>query len=137
MLAAFPDAGGKKGATKEPLSPHELAARLAYFLWDTTPDDELLQLAGAGTLNENAVLAAQLERLLKSPRTEKFCRSFVSQWLGLGVVEHIQVPFCDVKNTMDSRWVAEQRDRAIKRSLADEPVRFFSICSRRTCRCAR
>ncbi|GDY20984.1 hypothetical protein LBMAG56_23300 [Verrucomicrobiota bacterium] len=115
----------KKGATKEPLSPHELAARLAYFLWDTTPDDELLQLAGAGTLNENAVLAAQLERLLKSPRTEKFCRSFVSQWLGLGVVEHIQVPFCDVKNTMDSRWVAEQRDRAIKRSLADEPVRFF------------
>ena len=115
----------KKSAHKAPLSPHELATRLAYFLWDTTPDDELLGLAGTGKFNDDAVLAGQIERLLKSPRAEKFCRSFVTQWLGLGVIEHIQVPFCEVTNTMDSRWVAEHRDRAIKRSLAEEPVRFF------------
>ena len=115
----------KKGANKEPLSPYELATRLAYFLWDTTPDDELLQVAGTGKLGEAAVLAGQIERLLKSPRAEKFCRSFISQWLGLGAIEHIQVSFCDLRRMMDSRLVSEHRDRAIKQSLAEEPVRFF------------
>ncbi len=38
------------------LDNYELATRLSYFLWNSTPDDELLNLAKAGTLKNADVL---------------------------------------------------------------------------------
>ena len=47
------------------LTPHELATRLSYFLWSTTPDAELINLADSGELSKPAVLQAQVQRLLQ------------------------------------------------------------------------
>ena len=64
------------------LSDHELATRLSYFLWGSMPDAELALLARAGQLQDEVVLAAQVDRLLDDPRSTFFARTFMGQWLG-------------------------------------------------------
>ena len=65
-----------------PLSQFELATRLSYFLWSTTPDRTLTGLAEQGKLSQPAVLSAQVERMLDDPRSRAFLNSFMGQWLG-------------------------------------------------------
>jgi hypothetical protein len=65
-----------------PIGQHELATRLSYFLWASTPDEELLRLADEGKLQDAKVLAAQVDRMLDDPRSRAFANSFVGQWLG-------------------------------------------------------
>ncbi|MCB1227612.1 MAG: DUF1592 domain-containing protein [Verrucomicrobiales bacterium] len=71
----------KKAEAK--LGPHDLAARLSYFLWSTTPDEPLRAAADDGSLLRPEVLQAQLERLLKDPRSEAFYAGFLDSWLNL------------------------------------------------------
>ena len=65
-----------------PIGQYELAARLSYFLWSSPPDDALLRLAEQGRLQDPAVLTAQVDRMLDSPRSRAFSESFIGQWLG-------------------------------------------------------
>ncbi len=66
----------------QPLSDHELAVRLSYFLWGSMPDPELKALADAGRLQDDDVLVQQTDRLLDHPRARFFARTFIGQWLG-------------------------------------------------------
>ncbi len=61
------------------LDDHALASRLSYFLWRSLPDDELLARAGDGSLSDAEVFAAQVERLLDDPRSERFVLDFAGQ----------------------------------------------------------
>jgi len=75
-------------ATAKPGVPYaisdlELASRLSFFLWSTGPDSELLNLASQGRLRQPGVLAAQVRRLLKDPRSEALSANFAGQWLNL------------------------------------------------------
>lgn len=70
-----------------PLDDHQLASRLSYLLWATMPDAELSALADRGKLHEPAVLKAQVNRLLKDPRSRALFDGFGAQWLGLGNLE--------------------------------------------------
>ena len=65
------------------LDDHALAARLAYFLWNSPPDAQLRTLAAAGTLHEPKVLREQTERLLADPRSSRFVDTFTDYWLDL------------------------------------------------------
>jgi hypothetical protein len=47
---------------------YEMATRLSFALWNTIPDEELLAAAEAGELTEDEGLAAQVDRLMASPR---------------------------------------------------------------------
>lgn len=60
------------------LTSVSMASRLSYFLWNTTPDDELIAAGENGDLTDTGRLAAQVERLLASPRLEDGLRSFFS-----------------------------------------------------------
>jgi hypothetical protein len=64
-----------------PLTDFELAARLSYFLWSSTPDDELLRVAEAGELRNPAVLEAQARRMLRSRKAKELAENFALQWL--------------------------------------------------------
>jgi hypothetical protein len=55
----------------------ELATRLSYFLWNTTPDDALLDAAGSRQLATG--LAAQAQRLLASPRASAGMQTFFAE----------------------------------------------------------
>jgi Protein of unknown function (DUF1592)/Protein of unknown function (DUF1588)/Protein of unknown function (DUF1595)/Protein of unknown function (DUF1587)/Protein of unknown function (DUF1585) len=64
------------------LGDYELATRLSYLLWDTTPDAELLALADAGQLRDPEQLRAQAERLLadharSGPALDRFFREWM------------------------------------------------------------
>jgi Protein of unknown function (DUF1592)/Protein of unknown function (DUF1588)/Protein of unknown function (DUF1595)/Protein of unknown function (DUF1585) len=59
----------------------ELASRMSFFLWRSTPDRELLALAERDALEEN--LEAQVKRMLRDPRAQEFARDFVGSWLSL------------------------------------------------------
>jgi mono/diheme cytochrome c family protein len=67
----------------ERVSDLELASRLSFFLWSSIPDDELLTLAERGRLAEPAVLQAQVERMLRDPKSRALVDSFAAQWLRL------------------------------------------------------
>lgn len=75
---ADPEAGSVRA-----LDDYELAARLAYFLWASTPDDALLADARAGRLQNPSVLAAQTRRMLRDPRARELSEAFATQWLRL------------------------------------------------------
>src|SRR5206468_1421452 len=47
----------------------ELASRLSFFLWSSTPDDELLNLGVAGRLHDPRVLEAQVRRMIADARS--------------------------------------------------------------------
>ena len=66
-----------------------LANRLAYFLWNSPPDEELLRLAEEGRLRGE--IAEQADRLLDDPRTERFVRVFAREWLRLDRLESVSV----------------------------------------------
>jgi len=61
----------------------ELATRLSFFLWSSSPDDELLDLAARGQLKQRAVLEQQTMRMLRDPRAEALVANFADQWLQL------------------------------------------------------
>ena len=64
-----------------PISDLELASRLSHFLWSSTPDDELVSVAGEGRLSDPAVLEQQVRRMLADRRAESLATNFAVQWL--------------------------------------------------------
>ncbi len=75
-----------KNATPEtavPASPYAMASRLSFFLWESVPDDTLLQAAGRGELATDAQVLAQATRMLADDRALRVLWSFPRQWLGL------------------------------------------------------
>jgi hypothetical protein len=71
-----PDA---KDASRVVLDDYELATRLSYFLWGTTPDDALLDAAAGRQLASGAGLQTQAQRLLASPRASAGMQTFFSE----------------------------------------------------------
>jgi len=63
-----------------------LASRLALFLWNSIPDDQLLHDATAGRLSDPKVLEAQVRRMLADARAETLVTDFAEQWLQLRIV---------------------------------------------------
>jgi hypothetical protein len=69
------------------LDDRALATRLALFLWNSIPDQELRQLADRGKLHEPDVLRAQTERMLEDPRSRRFVEAFTDYWLDLRKID--------------------------------------------------
>lgn len=65
------------------LTGFELASRLSYFLWDSMPDDALLEAAAAGVLDTPEGLEAEARRMLADPRAPAVIARHVRQWLYL------------------------------------------------------
>jgi hypothetical protein len=63
------------------ISDLELASRLSFFLWSSPPDDELLMLAERSKLKDSAVLAPQVQRMLRDQRSNALLTNFFGQWL--------------------------------------------------------
>src|SRR5262249_19075597 len=75
-------AGLKPGA-KCPISDLELATKLSFFIWNSNPDDELLDAAAKNKLSDPAVLDQQVRRMLADPRSKTLASNFLFQWLDM------------------------------------------------------
>lgn len=98
---------GRKGPPR--IDELTLASRLSFFLWASLPDEELLKLAEKGKLREPQILAAQVKRLLDDPRSKRFTRLFVDQWLGLDRITS----------------VSHLKDTTLRDAMLEEPVALF------------
>jgi len=63
-----------------PLGQRQLASRLSFFLWNSPPDEELMQTK---RLAKPKRLRKQTDRLLNDPRSARFVNSFLDYWLDL------------------------------------------------------
>jgi Protein of unknown function (DUF1588)/Protein of unknown function (DUF1592)/Protein of unknown function (DUF1595)/Protein of unknown function (DUF1585)/Protein of unknown function (DUF1587) len=77
LKAATPETGAIA------LGGYELAARLAFSLWGSVPDEALLAAAGEGRLATPADVEREARRLLADPRAHDLVRDFSEQWLYL------------------------------------------------------
>lgn len=60
---------------------YALASRLSYFLWDTSPDEELLQAAEKGELRTGDGIDKQARRMLRDERAKPALDEFLAQWI--------------------------------------------------------
>jgi hypothetical protein len=102
-------------AVAHPLSDHELASRLSYFLWSSTPDEALMSAAKAGKLSDPSELRAQVDRMLKDPRSDALTKNFAGQWLLLGGLSEHQTDATKFPTV----------DAALRESMREESSRFF------------
>ncbi len=82
--------GSAAAEGSQPISDHELASRLSYFLWSSMPDDELMRLADEHALRRPGVLEGQIRRMLKDPKSHALVENFGGQWLELRKLESVK-----------------------------------------------
>ena len=101
------------GKTDYALSDYEMASRLSYFLWASLPDARLLSLAKAKKLHDNAVLAGEVARMLKSPKAASFADGFAGQWL------HVRDLYTTVSPDPNKfkEWTPAVRDAAYQETI--------------------
>jgi len=97
----LPEIGQETETAGIKLTSHEVAARLAFFLWGSVPDDILNAAADAGTLTTKEQIFAQAQRMIQdraktAPVAAAFHRAYAdirpgSHWAT--VVEHDPVLF--------------------------------------------
>jgi len=93
---------------------YEMASRLSYFLWGTSPDDVLLAAAQTGHLLSETDIAAQAKRMIADPRARQSVANFHAQWLQLDAI--------DTANK--SSEVFPEFDDHVRRSLKRETELF-------------
>lgn len=105
---------------------YALAARLSYFLWSSTPDDELLKLAADGSLGKRDVLRTQTERMLNDPKSRRFVENFTGQWLKL---RDINSTMPDGQLYPDDAWESDIKSYTVD-SMLEETRQFFTAMVR-------
>jgi mono/diheme cytochrome c family protein len=99
---------------RERLTDWELASRLSYFLWSSMPDAALVDAARAGKLTGDG-FAAQVDRMLASPKIARFIDDFPRQWLQLHRLGMFQP---------DSKLYPDY-DAWLEASMREEVVEFY------------
>ena len=89
-----------------------LASQLSYFLWNSPPDDKLIELASKGKLYRN--LPSQIDRMIKNSKIENLINGFSYEWLRLD--RH--------KNTDVNVQEYEDYTRFVKEDMFSETYEF-------------
>jgi mono/diheme cytochrome c family protein len=97
------------------ISDIELASRLSFFLWSSSPDDELMNVASQGKLKDPAVLQQQVKRMLADSKAEALVANFAGQWLNL---RGLQASYPDVPTFPDF-------DDNLRQAMRREAELFF------------
>ena len=97
------------------LDDFEVATRLSMFLWCSTPDATLLELAEKGQLNNPEELIRQTQRMLKDPKHHRFTERFVRQWLNMDLLNFLNIDKSEYPKF----------NNHLKEAMQQEPVAFF------------
>ncbi len=92
-----------------------LASRLAFFLWSSPPDDELINLASQGKLHQHEVLDQQVKRMLADSRSDALVDNFAEQWLFLR----------NLKNSSPDPQIFPDFDDNLRQAMREETKLFF------------
>ncbi|HEX5049266.1 MAG TPA: DUF1592 domain-containing protein [Gammaproteobacteria bacterium] len=115
LFRSEPDPAGAAPGSLYAVTDLELASRLSFFLWSSLPDEQLLQVAEQGKLQDPKVYEQQVRRMLADPRAKAIVDNFASQWLYL-------------RNLQSARPDAEEFpnfDENLRRAMRTETEMFF------------
>lgn len=98
----------------KPLTPRQLATRLALFLWSALPDTALLEVAARGGLEDEAVLRDQVRRMLADDRSRGLAEDFGLQWLDLRNFSQRVAPDATTFPEFDPRLAADVREEVVR-----------------------
>jgi hypothetical protein len=96
--------------------PYAAAARLAYTLWDTTPDEALLDIAARGELDTPEGVEKVTRQMLNNPKARDGINEFIAQWLR----------FDRVTTSARERRIYPLFNQELARSMTEESKRFVS-----------
>lgn len=102
-------------STIRELNNYEIASRLSYFLWSSMPDDELFRAAAAGELSDPVRRAAQVDRLLKDSKADRFVDGFARQWLRTD----------SFLTFAPDKYLYKEYDQKLADAVVREPLEFF------------
>jgi hypothetical protein len=102
------------------VSDLELASRLAFFLWSSIPDDELLDTAVQGKLSQPGELEKQTRRMLADRRSLNLATNFAGQWLRLRNIDAV-APSANVFRDFDDN---------VRQAFREETELFFDSVRR-------
>ncbi len=92
------------------------ACRLSYFLWNSTPDGRLFNLAAKGELTDPTIVGEEARRMLADPRSGRFVEDFTGQWLN---TRHVGKMVPDAK-------LFPNYDRFLEEAIKTELGAFFA-----------
>jgi hypothetical protein len=104
------------GGTVVQLTPNELAARLALFLWRSAPDETLLNAAENNQLATSEDIGQQATRMLADPRAFSALDDFVAQWMEITNASTL---------TKDSQYATWNSNAFLASELAGETLATF------------
>lgn len=113
-----------------------LASRLSFLLWESAPDNELLNEAAAGRLSTRDQVRTQATRMLNDVKARRAMWNFHRQWLGLERLmldEHtVRTPEIDPSWTAASQQAALAETQAfVEHVMAEEGTLAALLTSRR------
>ncbi|HTM44083.1 MAG TPA: DUF1592 domain-containing protein, partial [Polyangiaceae bacterium] len=108
---------GAAGATDAvvPLSQYEVAARLAFFLWRSLPDEMALAAADRGELATPEQVEAQARRMFDDARANDALDDFVTQWMQIENMSALS----------KSSTVYPEFSDQLKQSMLQETLSFY------------
>jgi hypothetical protein len=105
-----PDPSGVAPGSLYALDDTALASRLAFFIWSSPPDDELLELAAQDELSEPRVFEREVDRMLADPRSAALVENFAGQWLFLRNLRSVTPDVEEFPNFDDNLRQAMRRE---------------------------
>ncbi|HEX6765968.1 MAG TPA: DUF1592 domain-containing protein, partial [Polyangiaceae bacterium] len=110
-----------------PLTPSELAGRMALAIWRSVPDDTLLTAADGGALGTAEGVKTEARRLLADPKADRMYVDYVRQWLQIERLDQATFQPTDYPGV----WPAGYADwNALRAAYENETLTFFSLASR-------
>ncbi|MEM7474072.1 MAG: DUF1592 domain-containing protein [Planctomycetota bacterium] len=101
--------------TAWPANEYELASRVSYILWGSSPDKELFEAAKDGDLFDPSKLEQQVDRMLRDRRATERGKQFVAQWLNLDSLANL-----NPNKERFPNW-----DPALAEDMRQETIAFF------------
>lgn len=98
-----------------PEKPFEISSRLAYALWNSPPDPELLAAAVAGGLDARSSVEAHARRMLASDRARETFDHFLAEWMR----------FDRLRNSVKDRNRFRDFGPEVAESMTEETRRLF------------
>ena len=112
----------------------EMASRLAFFLWDSGPDDVLLDAAASGELRDPISLDALIDTMLADPRARRGVRAFADDWLEMdGLIGLNKEPSAfDYFSADIGPNAREETLKVVEHLVFDEDADFRELLTTRT-----
>ena len=98
-----------------PLDDVALASRLSYFLWRSSPDEELTRVAKSNQLSVPGTLSEQINRMLDDPRSKRFLNDWIDQWLEIDQIDA----------TTPDAYLYPEYDDVLRRAMLAETRELF------------